>query len=216
MVRANQRGFTLMDLLVGTTIALIVGAGAVSFVRAQALASRTQMAQTDMNDETRGVIEFMARELRLAGYYPRCTAGAQWGMINATQGIIAASPQSIRIQYDLNENGVIETAANTSEDVIYQYDEATSSVQRVEGGVTSDLTGDVPATGFALAYYDTAGALIAGSGAGGALTTAQTLAVRRISIKLELEKTPDVRTTNEVRSSLWTNVLLRNRKNTCA
>jgi len=100
--------------------------------------------------------------------------------------------------------------------VIYQYDEATSSVQRVEGGVTSDLTGDVPATGFALAYYDTAGALIAGSGAGGALTTAQTLAVRRISIKLELEKTPDVRTTNEVRSSLWTNVLLRNRKNTCA
>jgi len=96
MVRANQRGFTLMDLLVGTTIALIVGAGAVSFVRAQALASRTQMAQTDMNDETRGVIEFMARELRLAGYYPRCTAGAQWGMINATQGIIAASPQSIR------------------------------------------------------------------------------------------------------------------------
>jgi len=212
----NERGFTLMDILVGTTIALVVGAGAVSFVRAQSLAARTQMAQTDMNDETRGVIEFMARELRLAGYYPRCTAGAQWGMINATQGIIAASPQSIRIQYDLNENGVIETAANTSEDVIYQYDEATSSVQRVEGGVTSDLTGDVPATGFALAYYDTAGALIAGSGAGGALTTAQTLAVRRISIKLELEKTPDVRTTNEVRSSLWTNVLLRNRKNTCA
>ena len=137
---SNQRGFTLMDLLVGTSIALVVGAGTVSFVRAQSLAARTQMAQTDMNDETRGVIDFMARELRLAGYYPRCTAGAQWGAVNATKGIIAAGPQTIRIQYDLDEDGVIDTAANSSEDVIYQYDAVTSAVQRVASTVASRVT----------------------------------------------------------------------------
>ena len=218
MTSSNQRGFTLMDLLVGTSIALVVGAGTVSFVRAQSLAARTQMAQTDMNDETRGVIDFMVRELRLAGYYPRCTAGAQWGAVNATKGIIAAGPQTIRIQYDLNENGVIDTAANSSEDVIYQYDAATSAVQRVEGGVTNELAGDVPATGFELKYFGdcSAGAQIVGAGAGGALTAAQMLSVCRVSIKLQVEKAADTRTTNEVRSDLWTNVLLRNRKDPCA
>jgi Tfp pilus assembly protein PilW len=30
------------------------------------------MAQTDMNDEARSVVELMAREIRLAGYNPRC------------------------------------------------------------------------------------------------------------------------------------------------
>jgi Tfp pilus assembly protein PilW len=206
-----------MDLLVGTTLALIVGVGTVMFVRAQSVATRTQMAQTDMNDEARSVIQFMVRELSLTGYYPRCAAGAQWATVQTTTGIIAAGPQTLRVQYDLNENGAIETAAAASEDVTYQYDAATATVQRVVGGVASALSGDVPSTGFELKYYNCSpGSEIVGTGAGGALTAAQMLSVCRISIKLELAKGADTRTTNQVRSSLWTNVLLRNRQNACA
>src|SRR5215207_7058996 len=122
MRRSDQRGFTFMDLLVGSTIAMVVGAGAVSFVRAQSLAGRTQMAQTDMNDEVRGVIELMAREIRVAGYNPLCITAPP-----PVAAIVVAEPQRLQMQADLNENGVLDAA---TEDITYQYDGGTSALQR--------------------------------------------------------------------------------------
>ena len=68
----DARGFSLLEMLVAIGVVLVVAGGAVSFIRVQSVALRTQMAQTDMNDEARSVVEFMAREIRLAGYNPRC------------------------------------------------------------------------------------------------------------------------------------------------
>ena len=213
----SERGSLLLEMLAGMVITMVVAAGAVTFVRAQSVASRTQLAQTDANEEVRGVIEYMAREIRLAGYYPKCTAGAQWAAINTTHGIIAAGPQSLRIQYDLNENGTIDAAAANSEDVTYQYDSVLHKVQRVVGGVTTDLATNVPSANFGLKYYNCSpGTEIVGGGAGGALTAAQMAAVCRISIRFEAAAVADVRTTNQARSSLRTNVLLRNRQYVCA
>jgi type II secretory pathway component PulJ len=213
----NQRGSLLLEMLAGIVITGVVAAGAISFVRAQSVASRTQLAQTDANDEVRGVIEYMAREIRLAGYYPRCTAGAQWAAINATHGIIAAGPQTLHIQYDLNENGTIDAPAANSEDVTYQYDTVNHKVQRVVGGVTSDLATDVPSANFGFKYYNCSpGSEVVGAGAGGALTAAQMATVCRIAIRFEAALETDVRTAQHARSSLSTNVLLRNRQNVCA
>ena len=68
--RSDERGFTLAELLVGMTLALIAGAGAVTFVRAQSLAMQVQAGQADLNDSSRGAIDFLTREIRLAGYAP--------------------------------------------------------------------------------------------------------------------------------------------------
>jgi len=217
MTARNERGALLLEMLAALGIAIVLGAGAVSFVRAQSLASRTQLAQTDMNDEVRGVVEFLAREIRLAGYYPRCTAGAQWAAMNATHGIISAGPQSLRIQYDLNENGAIDAAAADSEDVTYQYDSVELKLQRVVGGTTTDLATNVPSTAFGFKYYNCSpGSEIVGAGAGGALTAAQMATVCRIAIRYEPVSVTDVRTGAHARSSLRTNVLLRNRQYVCA
>jgi type II secretory pathway component PulJ len=213
----SERGSLLLEMLAGVVITMVVAAGAVTFVRAQAVASRTQLAQTDANDEVRGVVEYMAREIRLTGYYPRCTAGAQWAAINASHGILAAGPQTLHIQYDLNENGLIDAPAANSEDVTYQYDAVLHKVQRVVGGVTTDLATDVPSASFGFQYYNCSpGTEIVGGGAGGALTAAQMATVCRISIRFEAAPVTDVRTAQHARSTLRTNVLLRNRQYICA
>ena len=68
--RRDERGFTLPDMLGAMTLAIIAGTGAVTFIRAQSLALRVQAGQADLNDSSRGAIELMAREIRLAGYWP--------------------------------------------------------------------------------------------------------------------------------------------------
>jgi len=207
--RLNDRGSSLIDLLVGASVALVVGAGAVTFVRSQSLAMRTQAGQLDLNDVARAVVEFTAREIRMAGYNPRCIVPSP------VDAIVTAEPQLLRIQYDLNENGVLDGGATASEDVTYQYDADTKTLQRVVGGQASDLATDIPENGFELKYFQIDGTQLVGTGGGGVLTGAQMAAVRRVSIRLEPVKAADTRTTNNVRSSLWTNVTLRNREYAC-
>ncbi|MBI3770911.1 MAG: hypothetical protein HY271_20770 [Deltaproteobacteria bacterium] len=205
---SGEGGTTLVDMLVGMTLAIIVGAGAVTFVRAQSLAMRVQAGQVDLNDSSRGTVEFMTREIRLAGYWapnPGCPA--------AGFGIVSGGTQSLRIQYDLSEDNIIQAGAAASEDVTYQYVAATQTVQRVVGGVASDVATDVPSNAFQFRYYDSLGTEIV-PGAGG-LTAAQAAAVYRIGIRLEPSKTPDTRTTNQARASLWTNVGIRSREYQC-
>ena len=204
----NERGVSLVDLLVGTAVALVVGTAAVGFVRSQALAMRTEAGQLDLNDSARGVIELMAREIRMAGYNPRCLNPSP------VAAIVTGGPQRLRIQYDLNENGVLDGGAAASEDVLYDYDSATQSVRRTVGGQVSTLATDMPSSGFAFRYFQQDGTELVAAG-GGALSAAQAAAVWRMSIRLEPAKAADPRTTTTVRSSSWTNVLLRNRQNIC-
>jgi len=215
----DQRGFTLADMLVGMVLAVVAGAGAVTFISAQSRAMRVQAGQADLNDSSRGTVELMAREIRLAGYWP-CGSSATAPCPGACplvggsgRGIVTgATATFVRFQADLDGNGVIGTAAAATEDVTYQYDAANTKVTRTTGSgggaSTGDLATDVPAGSFAIKYYDSAGTELA-PGDGG-LTQAQAGAVARVSLRLEPSKAPDARTTNLARASLWTNVYLDN------
>src|SRR6266481_6043119 len=109
--RADERGFTLADALVAMTLALVAGAGAVTFIRSQSLALRVQAGQADLNDASRGAIELMAREIRLAGYWPcgrsataPCSACPVVG--GSGRGIFTGATSTlIRVQADLDGNG---------------------------------------------------------------------------------------------------------------
>jgi len=225
LLRADL-GFTLPEVLVATTVALVAGAGAVTFVRSQSLAMKVQAGQADLNDSSRGAVEFMAREIRQTGYWPcgpgaagSCTtsACAVSGCLLNTRwsGVVAgATSTTLRIQADLDGNGAISTAAASSEDVTYQYDAANLKVTRTAGSgagtVTSDVVTDVPANAFQLQYYDNASPANEQVPGAGGLTACQAAAVARVTIRLEPSKTPDARMNTQAKASLGTSVYLEN------
>ena len=209
MRRLGSQGFSLVEVLVATGVAAVLGAGAVTFMRSQSYAMRTEAAQLDVNDEARAVMEFMAREIRMAGYNPRPPCA---GPFTALQ---SAGAQTLRIQYDLDEDGALDTGVAPAEDVIYQYNAGTASIERVVGGVTSVVTTDIANDAFAFTYYDSSGLELV-PGVGGVLTPAQANAVWRIFIMLRPMKTADTRyTATQARTRVQTSVLLRNRSNPC-
>jgi len=217
--RRDERGFTLPDMLGAMTLAIIAGTGAVTFIRSQSLALRVQAGQADLNDSSRGAIELMAREIRLAGYWPcgtSTTAPCPGGcpvVGGSGRGIFTGATSTlIRVQADLDGNGAISTAAAATEDLTFQYDAANTKVTRTAGSgggaTTGDVVTDVAAGSFAIRYFDSTGTEIV-PGAGG-LTAAQAGAINRVAVRLEPTKTTDARITTQAKASLWTNVFLDN------
>ena len=217
--RRDERGFTLPDMLGAMTLAIIAGTGAVTFIRAQSLALRVQAGQADLNDSSRGAIELMAREIRLAGYWPcgtSTTAPCAGGCpVNGGSGrgiFTGATSTLIRVQADLDGNGAISTAAAATEDLTFQYDAANTKVTRTAGSgggaATGDIATDVAAGSFAIRYFDSTGTEIV-PGAGG-LTAAQAGAINRVAVRLEPAKATDARITTQAKASLWTNIFLDN------
>jgi len=216
--RRDERGFTLPDMLGAMTLAIIAGTGAVTFIRAQSLALRVQAGQADLNDSSRGAIELMAREIRLAGYWPcgtsataPCSACPVVG--GSGRGIFTGATSTlIRVQADLDGNGAISTAAAATEDLTFQYDAANTKVTRTAGSgggaVTGDIATDVAAGSFAIRYFNSAGTEIVP--AAGGLTASQAGAINRVAVRLEPAKATDARITTQAKASLWTNIFLDN------
>jgi type II secretory pathway component PulJ len=205
----DQRGFSIVDMLVGAAVAMIIGAAGVAFVRSQSLAMRTQATQLDLTDASRSVVELMAREIRLAGYNPRCLTAVE----NFSQkAITEAESQRIRIEYDLNENGQLDAGAAASEDVTYRYVAETRTLERVVGGTASVLAGDIPASGFQIRYFLSLNGM---DELVPPVSAANRPSIKLVSIRLEPERSVDTRVDSDAHASLWTNVLLRNREHTC-
>jgi len=217
--RRDERGFTLPDMLGAMTLAIIAGTGAVTFIRMQSLALRVQAGQADLNDSSRGAIELMAREIRLAGYWPCGTSttapcpGACPAVGGSGRGIFTGATSTlIRVQADLDGNGAISTAAAATEDLTFQYDAANTKVTRTAGSgggaATGDIATDVAAGAFAIRYFDSTGTEIVP--AAGGLTAAQAGAINRVAVRLEPAKATDARITTQAKASLWTNIFLDN------
>src|SRR5207245_5605467 len=132
------------------------------------------------------------------------------GGLHASFRIVSGTTQSLHIQYDLSEDGIIQTGAAASEDVTYQYVAATQTLQRVVGGVASDVVTDLPDGAFQFKYYDSINTELV-PGVGG-LTASQMAAVYRVGIRLEPSKVPDTRIATQAHASLWTNVGIRSRE----
>lgn len=65
----NQRGFTLTELLIGSTLGLLVLAGALRLYQGNALATAASLRLTRLNYEARELLGHMAAEARRHGYW---------------------------------------------------------------------------------------------------------------------------------------------------
>jgi type IV pilus assembly protein PilW len=155
-------GFTLMEMLVSMVIGLVVIAAVASTFTAQTRQNSAEEQIAQMEQNVRGALDLMLREIQMAGYKP---AG---GTFN---GIQTSTSTTLRIKLDLDSTGV-ETDG-TTDDITYTFDSSTGLITRIlnNSGSSAILADNI--TTFTFAYSD----------ANGTSTTTNT-SVRKITINV--------------------------------
>jgi type IV pilus assembly protein PilW len=160
----NERGFTIIELVVGLSISLILLGVAVKIFLVQQRSYNVQEQLSEMQQNIRSAMDMIVRETKMAGYNP---TGAIFDGIEYD-----ATKTQLRILADLNGDGT--TTATTNEDITYQYyDDPDFQIKRSgrTGGSFQPLADNIKA--FDIEYYD----------AGGFGTTTST-AIRQIKITI--------------------------------
>jgi type IV pilus assembly protein PilW len=156
------QGFTLVELLVSMTISLAVLAAIAGTFTVQTRQNSAEEQLGQMQQNVRGALDLMVREIQMAGYKP---AGGTFNGIQTSTGT------TLRINLDLDSSGVATDAA--TDDISYTFNSGTGVITRTlnNGGSSATLADNI--TAFSFAYLD----------ANGASTTTNT-AVRRITINI--------------------------------
>jgi type IV pilus assembly protein PilW len=110
---SNQKGLTLIELVIATVIGLLVLGIIYDTYRMQQGSRTSEQLVVDMEQNVRAALTFMRREIRMANYQPRAQNGVDDdadGSIDESdesvvQGLIAAQSNSIRFSLDLNADG---------------------------------------------------------------------------------------------------------------
>lgn len=164
-LKNNERGFTLIELMISLAICLILMGVAVSIFNVQRKSYSMQEQVTEMQQNVRASMDIMVREIRMAGYDP-----TESGLV----GIGTNTTELLQILADLDGNG---TTTGTHEDITYRYYNANDAtypreIKRKTGGSTfQPFAEDIDGCNFL--YYD---------GNGIATTTASSIRQIRITV----------------------------------
>jgi type IV pilus assembly protein PilW len=126
--------------MVAMGIAMGVMAAVTTTFMAQTRFYNAQEQVNEMEQNARGALDIITRELKMAGYKPN----------GGTFAGITYSTSQLRIQADLLGDDGLTTATN--EDIIYSYDSTNKQILR-SGQVLADNI-----TAFTFSYYDANGA----------------------------------------------------------
>jgi type IV pilus assembly protein PilW len=156
----QERGFTLVEILVAMSVMTIVTGAIYGVFFSSNRSYRTQERVVDAQQKVRMGIDFMMRDIRMAGYDPK--GNATDAVEGGGAGIKSATATQIRFASDMDMDGTIEEA--NRERVTYTYDADTNEVLQIlyEGtGSESEQTlmDDVSALSFG--YLDKDGNTVA-------------------------------------------------------
>jgi len=135
---ANDKGFSLIELLIAAAVGLIVLAAVSALFSVQSKHFAESEIIAELHQNARIAMDMMVREISMAGYnqltitaastgttpVPRCTnalvaAGTPCVGITTT-GITNAGTDNIRFSTDLNGNGAITAnSSNPNENIVY-------------------------------------------------------------------------------------------------
>jgi prepilin-type N-terminal cleavage/methylation domain-containing protein len=120
-VEAGERGFTLIEMLVATTIFMILTGALFGAVMATSRGVKSSREYNDLNEEARVLLNRMSRELREAKRITAAAnpAGTTWS---------STADSSVTFDVDFNGNNNIEPTAADPERLTYTYDRANSRV----------------------------------------------------------------------------------------
>jgi type IV pilus assembly protein PilW len=164
VLKNNEQGFTLVELVIGLAISLILMGVAVSIFNVQRKSYSLQEQLTEMQQNVRATMDMMVREIRMAGYDP-----TESGFV----GIGTNTTTLLQILADLDGNG---TSTDTNEDITYRYYNANDAtyprqIKRNTGGGFQPFSENIDGCDFL--YYD---------GNGIATTTASSIRQIRITV----------------------------------
>ena len=143
----NFTGFTLVELMVSMSIGLAILAAVTTTFMSQTRIYNSQEQINEMQQNARGVLDILSRELKMAGYKPN------GGGFNG----VTYSTTQLMVQADLNSDGAISTSSTTNEQITYAYDSANQRITRAVGtGGVQVLAEHI--TAFTFNYLDSAGA----------------------------------------------------------
>ncbi|HUF40380.1 MAG TPA: prepilin-type N-terminal cleavage/methylation domain-containing protein [Verrucomicrobiae bacterium] len=155
-------GFTLTEMMVSMAIALAVLAGIAQIFTVQTRQNSAEEQIGQMQQNVRGALDLMLREIRMAGYKP------SGGTFN---GIHTSTETTLRIKLVLDGTGFEPHGA--MDDISYTFDSAAGQIVRTLNiGPSSAVLADNISV-FSFSYLD----------ANGAPTTTSS-AVRRITISI--------------------------------
>jgi type IV pilus assembly protein PilW len=145
--RRNVTGFTLTELMVAMGIGMVVLAAVTTTFMAQAKFYNAQEQINEMQQNARGALDIITRELKMAGYKPN----------GGTFDGVTYSTTQLLIQADLDSTGTISNSSTANEQITYAYDSANNQITRKMGTGTAEVLAD-NITAFAFSYYDGNGA----------------------------------------------------------
>jgi type IV pilus assembly protein PilW len=143
----NRAGFTLVELMVSMGIGMVILAAVTTTFMSQTRIYNAQEQINEMQQNARGVLDILSRELKMAGYKP------SGGGFNG----ITYSTTQLMVQADLDSNGTISTSSTANEQITYAYDTANKRITRAVGTGGAQVLAE-HITAFTFNYLDSAGA----------------------------------------------------------
>lgn len=164
---ADERGFTIAELLVSTVVSLLVVGGAVTLTSQVQNGYRRQMEEVAAEQEARYALDWLSRLIRSAGSNPYAITESACPAANTPFTGIVVDPNNdnvhndIRLQADSNPpdellGGASGNCTQSNEDVTVSYDAGTRSITFLDnnlGGGASIRTEPV-VTGLQFIYRD--------------------------------------------------------------
>lgn len=151
-------GFTLIELLVSMAIGLAVIAAVAGTFTAQTRQNNAEEQIAQMQQNVRGALDLMLREIQMAKYNPAATATA----FSSGYGVTYNASQ-LEVKADMNGDEAISTSSGSVEDIIYAYDATNMYITRKLGSSgTAEIVAD-NITAFTFNYYDANGNAVTSS-----------------------------------------------------
>jgi type IV pilus assembly protein PilW len=136
-------GFTLVELLVSMGIGMVILAAVTTTFMSQTRIYNAQEQINEMQQNARGVLDIISREVKMAGYKP------SGGGFNG----VTYSTTQLMVEADLDLDGAISTTSTANEQITYAYDSANQRITRAVGSESAKVLAE-HITAFSFSYQD--------------------------------------------------------------
>jgi prepilin-type N-terminal cleavage/methylation domain-containing protein len=176
-------GFTLIEILVTLGLAGIFCLALYGFYQLHLGVLRAEEVRLNLRESGRLAIDFLVRELHLAGARP-----VRGSACEGFERLTEAELQRVSMQYDFRGNTASAPADGCPDDptarITYIYDSTEQALKRAtSGGSAQPFINDIPPAGFALHYFNQQGEELAAP-----LTAQARAAVQSITILIVTRK----------------------------